>query len=155
MKDEKWLDPFANDNTIKKIGFENVITNDLNPDFKCDYNLEANTFLQLFSNDSIDGIVFDPPYSPTQLKRRYNSIGLKTSTELMRMSTWSTWKDNIARVIKPGGHVISFCWNSAGIGKKRGFEIQYIFLLNHGSTHNDTIITIDLKINQKLKNFFD
>ena len=45
-----------------------------------------------------------------------------------------------------GGVVISFCWDSQGIGKKRGFEIIEIRLVCHGACHNDTIITVDRKV---------
>jgi len=47
--------------------------------------------------------------------------------------------------MKPGGKVISFGWNTNGIGKKHGFEISRIVLVAHGSQHNDTIATVEKK----------
>jgi hypothetical protein len=35
--------------------------------------------------------------------------------------------------------VLSFGWNSAGMGKKYGFEQIEIMLVCHGAAHNDTI----------------
>jgi hypothetical protein len=35
--------------------------------------------------------------------------------------------------------VLSFGWNTSGMGKARGFEIEEILLVCHGSDHNDTI----------------
>jgi len=52
---ELWLNPFAN---TSKYG----ITNDIDPDFDTDYNLDATDFLKLFEDNSIDGILYDPPF---------------------------------------------------------------------------------------------
>ena len=37
-------------------------------------------------------------------------------------------------------------WNSGGIGKKYGFDIQEILMVAHGGWHNDTIVVVDKKI---------
>ncbi len=49
-------------------------------------------------------------------------------------------------MIKVGGYAISFGWNSSGFGKKRGFEIIEILLVAHGGRHNDTIVTVERKV---------
>lgn len=49
-----------------------------------------------------------------------------------------------------GGYAITFAWNSNGIGKKYGFELQEILLVAHGSQHNDTIVTVEKKIQNSL-----
>ena len=59
--DLTWIDPFANINKIA------TITNDLNPEYNTDYNLDALDFLKLFTTSSIDGVLYDPPYSPRQV----------------------------------------------------------------------------------------
>jgi hypothetical protein len=53
--------------------------------------------------------------------------------------------DEIARVIKTGGKVISFGWNSTGMSMVRGFEIKKILLVHHAGHHNDTICVVDEK----------
>ena len=63
---------------------------------------------------------------------------------------WSNCKKEITRIIKPNGKVISFGWNSGGMGKKNGFEIQKILLVNHGAQHNDTICTLETKATSEL-----
>jgi len=45
----------------------------------------------------------------------------------------------IDRVLAPNGKVLWFGWNTTGMGKKYGFEIEEILLVCHGSDHNDTI----------------
>lgn len=68
---------------------------------------------------------------------------LKSDTQ---SSFWSNQKKEISRIVKIGGKVISFGWNSGGIGRKYGFEILKILLVPHGGSHNDTICTVEIKI---------
>lgn len=139
-----WIDPFARTNRFG-------ITNDLNKNFDTDYNLESLEFLKMFENKTIDGVLFDPPYSPRQMKECYQSIGLKLTQQDTQSSFYSKRKDKISQIIKPNGICISFGWNSNGIGKMRGFEIIEILLVSHGSHHNDTICTVE----RKMKTLFD
>ena len=55
-------------------------------------------------------------------------------------------KKEISRIVKKDGIVISCGWNSGGMCKCNGFEIQEILLINHGGPHNDTIVVVDKKI---------
>jgi hypothetical protein len=49
----------------------------------------------------------------------------------------------LARLIKPGGHVIRFGWNSNGFGKRLGFKVIEILLVQHGGLSHDTIATVE------------
>jgi len=135
------IDPFANKNRIAKI------TNDLNSEYNTDYNLDAVEFLKLFDDNSKDIVFYDPPYSLRQVSECYKNVGIPVTRE----TTQSSWRrkhiDEISRIIKPGGIVISFGWNSSGVGKVRGFEIIEILLVAHGGSHNDTICTVERKLN--------
>ena len=55
-------------------------------------------------------------------------------------------KKEVHRLVKQGGLVLSFGWNSGGIGKSLGFEIIEILLVAHGGAHNDTICTVERKL---------
>ena len=118
--------------------------------FPYPYKRDALEELANWENNAFDGVLFDPPYSPRQLKECYDNLGMTLHDT--KSSVWSKWKDEIARVIKPGGKCISFGWNSGGLGKGRGFKIQEIILVSHGGNHNDTIVTVEKKINQNLQN---
>jgi hypothetical protein len=135
----KWIDPFANTNKLASI------TNDLNPSYDTNYHLDAVDFLKLFDSDSIDGVLYDPPYSVRQVAECYKSFGLEVTNETTRSDWWTKHKDEISRIVKPGGKVISFGWNSGGMGKSNGFEITRILLVPHGGIHNDTIVTVEVK----------
>jgi len=139
------IDPFANKQKIA------TITNDLDPQFKTDYNLEALDFMKTVNTEVIDFVLFDPPYSPRQVSEVYKSFGKTVSMETTQSSYWAILKDEIQRVLKPGGKVISFGWNSNGVGKTRGFRIDRILIVAHGGNHNDTICTVETKLQSRLK----
>ena len=135
-----WIDPFANNNKIASI------TNDLNPEYDTDYHLDALDFLKRFDTASIDGVLYDPPYSTRQVTECYKGVGYTVTNETTRTSFWSNQKKEISRIVKPGGKVITFGWNSGGIGASCGFEIQRILLVPHGGWHNDTICVVETKV---------
>lgn len=95
------------------------------------------------------GLLFDPPYSVEQYLRRYTP---KQGGTAGRAEYWGKCKDEISRVLINGGIAISFCWDSVGMGKSRGFEIIEVHLICHGACHNDTIITIDKKLSLPTQN---
>ena len=134
-----WIDPFANTNKFAQI------TNDLNPEFDTTYHMDALDFLQLFDLKSIDGVLYDPPFSPRQVSECYNDFGYNVTWDTTKASFWSKHKKEISRILKTGGKVITFGWNSGGIGKTNGFEISRILLVPHGGWHNDTICTVEIK----------
>ena len=134
------IDPFANKNRIA------TITNDLDTQYNTDYNLDALDFLKLFDTDSIDLVLYDPPYSPRQVSECYKALGKTVNMQTTQASYWGNQKKEISRIVKKGGIVITCGWNSGGIGKTKGFEIIEILLVPHGGWHNDTIVTVEKKI---------
>lgn len=48
--------------------------------------------------------------------------------------------------MKKDSIVISFGWNTNGMEINRGFKIEEILLVAHGGAHNDTICTVERKI---------
>lgn len=135
----KWIDPFANSNKIAEI------TNDLDPQYETDYNLDAKDFLKQFDDNSIDGVLFDPPYSSRQVSECYKKMGLSVDMTTTQGSFWSKLKEEISRIVKPEGKCLSFGWNSGGIGMKYGFDIDEILLVPHGGIHYDTICVAETK----------
>ena len=144
-----WLDPFAGENSPA------TVTNDLNPDKDVDHNMDAREFLKMFDDNYADGILYDPPYSPSQVKEVYDGIGLSATKEETKTTFWSDARNEISRIIKDDGIVISFGWNSNGIGKTRGFEILEILLVPHGGIHNDTIVVVEKKISRYIDDNVD
>lgn len=139
LTDGLWIDPFANRNKLA------TITNDLSEEFDTDYHMDALDFLKIFDDSSIDGVLYDPPYSPRQVSECYNNVGYNVTWDTTKASFWGNHKREISRIVKLGGKVITFGWNSGGIGYKYGFEIERILLVPHGGWHNDTICTVEIK----------
>ena len=143
ITDAVWIDPFVRNSIFKS---RCKFTNDLNPAIEATHNLEALEFLQLFESSSVDGVLLDPPYSFRQIMECYNGIGRKVFKTDTDGSFYSKKKDEIARIVKQGGKVITFGWNSMGIGKTRGFKMNEILLVPHGASKNDTIVTVETKL---------
>jgi hypothetical protein len=137
--DGLWIDPFANSNKLANI------TNDLDPQYDTDYHLDAIDFLRQFDSGSIDGVLYDPPYSSRQVSESYKSLGYSVNMETTQGAYWSKLKKEINRIVKPNGRVLSFAWNSGGIGSKYGFGLVEVLLVAHGGAHNDTICTAEIK----------
>lgn len=131
------IDPFAN--TSRKAD----ITNDIGSDYECDYNMDAMDFLASFKRESVDVVLFDPPYSPRQVAECYRAAGRSVDWKTTQASFWGNLKREIGRIVRPGGTVITCGWNSGGVGKTHGFKIVEILLVPHGGWHNDTIVTVD------------
>ena len=140
MIDGVIIDPFANKNKIA------TITNDLDEQYDTNYHMDATDFLKMFEDNSVDMVLYDPPYSPRQVSECYKNLGKTVNMKTTQASYWSNQKKEIGRILKPNGIVITCGWNSGGIGKKYGMEIQEILLVPHGGWHNDTIVTVEKKI---------
>ena len=142
--DRIWAMPNHKTFTIKPIKelIERVLGDTYLDPFPYPFKTDALEYLKTFKNDSVDRFAFDPPYSPRQLKEMYGGAGLAYNT---KSSYWSNLKNEIVRIMKKDGIIISFGWNSMGIGKTRGFEIIEILLVPLGGNHNDTICVVERK----------
>jgi hypothetical protein len=131
---ETVVDPFARNKRIAKW------TNDINPDTQAEYHMEARDFLQMLIEKGIkaDALIFDPPYSPRQVQECYAAAGLTPTmkdTQTARMK--KECRDLMRQIVKRGGKVLSFGWNTVGMGP--GWITEEIMLVCHGGDHNDTI----------------
>lgn len=136
---EGWIDPFAGENSPAEI------TNDLNPERPTTYHLHAKDFLVQLSGE-YEGALFDPPYSLQQVKECYNGVGIELLSREDANYFPGYIKDLIAPKIKSNGVVICCGWSSGGFGMGRGFELLEVLIIPHGGHHNDTIVTVERKI---------
>lgn len=142
---KNWVDPFSGKNSPAEI------TNDLNPKMPAKYHMKALEFVKMIKGE-FDGILFDPPYSGRQVRECYTDLGIEVQRDDTNAFFYWSVKRAIAPKIKGGGLAISFGWNSNGFGEKLGFKIIEILIVPHGSNHNDTIVTIERKVQSNLNN---
>jgi hypothetical protein len=121
-------------------------TNDLNPNTDAEHHMDAEDFLRLLATRGVkcDVAILDPPYSPRQISECYKEAGLTVGLTVGRNETqnaalYARVKAAFLEVLTAEAVVLSFGWNSAGMGLKHGFEIVEIMLCAHGGAHNDTI----------------
>ena len=136
-----WLDPFAGQYSPAEI------TNDLDPKLPTLYHLEAADFVQAMIDAGVryGGAVFDPPYSLTQVSRSYAGIGLRFTGKENPTGGFPRVRDLLTELLPQGAYVVSFGWNTVGMGKKRGWEpIEYL-ICSHGGNRNDTLVTVERK----------
>lgn len=132
-----WADPFAGKTSPAQI------RNDADESNDAEFHLDGLDFLREMPTASFDGVLFDPPYSVEQALRKYKP---KQNGTAGRAEYWARCKDEIARIVQIGGKAICFGWDSTGVGKSRGFELQRVLLICHGACHNDTIVTVEVKL---------
>ena len=135
-----WIDPFAGMSSLAEI------TNDLNPEREATYHLDALDFLKQLTGQ-YRGVLFDPPYSYEQYIRSYKMKHQGTAgiTEYLTLC-----KKEVARLLSPGDVCITCGWNSCGEGKLNGFTLEELLIVCHGACHNDTIVTVERKIQERM-----
>lgn len=136
------VDPFARNNEWA------THRNDLNPETSANHHMDAEEFLAMLACEGVraDLGIIDPPYSPRQISECYKGVGKAVGMKDTQSSAlYKRVRDAMDHIIRPGGVVLSFGWNSAGMGIKRGYEIIEVQLVCHGSAHNDTICIAERK----------
>jgi len=148
--DAVWVDPFANNSCfLSRMKF----SNDLNESFNTTHHMDALEFLKTLPTASVDGVLFDPPYSIHQKNEVYEGVGgpVKQAT---------AYYSEIDRICKPKATVISLGWTASGVpatlsrdenlqkmaGKRKRqteFEKVEVLVVPHGGGHNATLIVVD------------
>lgn len=111
---------------------------DLNKDMVADYYMDAYEFVIMAKNKKMmfDTVIFDPPYNLRKSREKY--MGIYTS-ELRKIKT------ELPHIINDNGVVICYGYDTTGMGRRRGFELIKICIVNHSGDHNDTLCTVERK----------
>jgi len=138
------VDPFARNRDWA------TYTNDINPNTTAKDHQDAEAFLHgLYGHVIADLVLFDPPYSPRQVSEHYKAAGLTvTGEDTQSGRLYKRVRDAIDRIVRPGGIVLSFGWQSVGMGVNRGYELFETMLVAHGGGHNDTICIAERKVSR-------
>ena len=126
------VDPFARNKQWA------TYTNDIHPETAAQHHMDAEDYLNMLAHDGVkcDLGILDPPYSPRQISECYKAIGKKvTMTDTQNAVLYKRVKNAFKQILVPNAMVLSFGWNSSGMGG----EILEILMVNHGGGRNDTI----------------
>lgn len=136
------IDPFARNNALA------TWRNDLDPVTSAPFHMDAADFCREAAARGVRCAMalFDPPYSPRQIAECYKGFGREVTTQdTQNAALYKRVRDALDPLVIPGGVVLSFGWNSNGMGKGRGYEIEEILLVAHGGAHNNTICMAERK----------
>jgi len=118
---------------ITKLNLKEV-RNDLDPLALSEYKMDAVEFLRSWKGDKFDTVLLDPPYAYRKSMEMYNGI---------KCSPFRQLKDEIPKILKSGGKVITFGYHSNTMGANRGFHVEKICLFSHGGAIHDTIASVE------------
>lgn len=114
-----------------------VHRNDIDPDRDADTHHDVRDLDEHLAHNQFETVVFDPPYSAEMAERHYNghNIGRK----------WEP-RGAIANLTAPGGHVLTFGYNSDGFEGWTGWErvATYYFRTPNFSGY-DIALAVDRK----------
>jgi len=132
----KTLNLFAGKTLLNGVNETRV---DLNKEMPADYHMDAFEFVMLAEKKGwrYDTIIFDPPYNLRKSREKY--MGIYTS-ELRKIKT------ELPNIVNNNGIIISYGYDTTGMGRNRGFELIHVCIVNHSGDHNDTLCTIEKKI---------
>lgn len=136
----KTLNLFAG--KTKLLGVDEVRV-DLNPEMPADYYMDAYAFVLMAKEKGLmfDTVIFDPPYNLRKSREKY--LGVYTS-ELRKIKT------ELPNIMNDGARIIHYGYDTTGMGKTRGFQLEAVCVVNHSGDHNDTICCIERKVQSGL-----
>jgi len=115
----------------------NEVRNDLDNDAIFDFQMDALQFVREWKGEKFETVLLDPPYAYRKSMEMYKGI---------KASPFRQLKDEILRILKTNGIVITFGYHSVSMGINRGFIVDKVALFSHGGAIHDTIATIEIKI---------
>jgi hypothetical protein len=110
------------------------VRNDIDPEAPAGYHLDAYEFIHKCKPKRFDTVLLDPPYAYRKAMEMYK--GHYTSK-------FKLIADEVPRVLKPGGIVISFGYHSTFLGKVRKAELLKMCVFAHGGAQHCTIAIIE------------
>jgi hypothetical protein len=112
----------------------NEVRNDSDVTMLADYHMDGLDFIKQWKGDKFDTVLLDPPYSLRKEMELYNGH---------MNSRFNQIKDEIPKILKDGGRVITFGYHSLSMGKMRGFTQKKILLMYHSGAIHDTIAVVE------------
>ena len=105
---------------------------------RLNYIGNAEQFLSEYKHiKKFDTIIFDPPWNARKAREKYEGRYIGKFTKL---------KEDIVNLLHPGGCIISVGYKISYFGKKRGFEISDLIIVNPGGDINPFFIVKEVSV---------
>ena len=140
--DGRVLNLFAGRTKLRHDG--RVVRNDLDTDRDADYHLDALELVTSQPEQTFDTVVLDPPYNVRKAREKYNGEYQGKLTAI---------KDQLVRVVRPGGRVLSFGYDTTGMSRSRRFYKKRVAVFCHNGDHNDTLCVVDERVDDSLSSW--
>lgn len=115
----------------------NEIRNDIDPTMPAEFHMDALEFVKLWDGDQFDTVILDPPYSIRKSMEKYNG---RITSPFLKL------KDELVRIVRRGGKIITFGYSTNVMGRRRGFILEKVCILSHGGAIHDTLISVERKM---------
>jgi hypothetical protein len=118
-----------------------IVRNDMNPERSAEYHIDVTEIADHFQPQSFDTVIFDPPFDEKQAQTKYDG---------MHAGDVYAAFEQFNQLVRAGGTVICFGWNSWGMRSFPAFERTRTTLLQRGPIHRDVIVTVDRRMQEVL-----
>jgi len=122
----------------------NEIRNDIDKKMNAEFNMDALDFVEKWNGKKFDTIILDPPYSYRKSMEMYKG---NLNSRFKRIA------DEIPRILKAHGVVISFGYHSSFMGNIRGYKLKELCVFAHGGAQHCTIAIIEQRMNPRITNY--
>jgi len=134
-KIKEWIESRSNGRVLNLFAGKtklnlNEIRNDIDKEMIADYYEDALDFVREWDLEKFDTIILDPPYSTRKAMEMYKG-NLNSRFKLIA--------DEIPRILKDDGIVISLGHHSTFMGNVRNFELKEMCVFAHGGAQHCTI----------------
>jgi len=123
---------------------DEIIRNDLNPDRDADYHVDVCDISDKIGADSVDTVVYDPPFSTEQAGSSYDGVNVAHEGQAMR---------EIDTVLRPGGRVIKFGFSTTTMPGELDYTRELVVIFNTLGRMNDWLMTVDKRQNHSLSQY--
>ena len=138
-KIKRWVEENSNGDVLNLFAGKNKlnlneIRNDIDKTMPTKFHKDALDFVREWKGKKFDTIILDPPYAYRKAMEMYKG---NYSSRFKQLA------DEIPRILKEDGKVISFGYHSTFLGKKRNFQLIKLCVFAHGGSQHCTIGIIE------------
>jgi len=122
-------------------GSGEIHRNDINPDIPADTHHDVTAIDEHFQPDSFDTGILDPPFDAGQADERYQGFHARDIIAA---------RESLMRLVRPGGVLIEFGWNSHGAGAHHGWTREELHIFQRGPCLPDVFGVVDRNVQTTL-----